>query len=98
MNVERLNAERKRDLAAHYEKEKRLLGTRPAAGGDAAASSEPSANEARPRPLLGAHEHGRAAAQEATHLHQERGVLEGLRERRLAVFHGGEGTRGTRRR
>ena len=37
MNVERLNAERKRDLAAHYEKEKRLLGTRPAAGGDAAA-------------------------------------------------------------
>ena len=38
MNAERLNAERKRDLAAHYEKEKRLLGTRTAAGGDAAAA------------------------------------------------------------
>ena len=37
-SAERLNAERKRDLSAHYEKEARLLGPRPVASGDAAAS------------------------------------------------------------
>ena len=38
MSAERLNAERKRDLSAHYEKEARLLGPRPVASGSAAAS------------------------------------------------------------
>jgi hypothetical protein len=38
MSSERLNAERKRDLEAHYEKEARLLGPRPVASGDVAAS------------------------------------------------------------
>jgi hypothetical protein len=38
MSAERLNAERKRDLSAHYEKEARLLGPRPVASVNAAAS------------------------------------------------------------
>ena len=48
MSAERLNAERKRDLSAHYEKEARLLGPRPVAS--AASKSRKGLNVKFPEP------------------------------------------------